>query len=117
MSDRRTSPTPPHNTREFSTFADFAKAAKDALSDYPKSDEGEEVVRMLEESEEIFRNWTRDASSRPAPTDRLPYTNAFWAARGRAIDLLTRLAKAHPEVATAALARHREAARRARDGR
>lgn len=114
MADRRTSPTPPHNTREFATWVDFAETALTALADYPADVRIAKVSQELEHYRQLFSGWSADEAKRPTPTDRLPYMNAFMLARGRALDLLKTLAKQYPEIAARAGARHRAEAERNR---
>ena len=106
MVDRK-SPTPPHDTRAFSTWVDFAETALEALADYPADIRIAKVCQELEHYRQLFSGWSADEKKRPTPTDRLPFMNAFMLARGRALDLLKALAKQYPEIAARAGARHR----------
>lgn len=111
MVDRK-SPTPPHNTSQFAAWIDFAETAIAAIQDYPGTDETAEMCLSLEHYRLIFSGWAKDAVTRPAPADRLPIVSEFLPVRGQAFDLLVRLAKAHPGIASAVAARHRTAAKK-----
>lgn len=106
MVDRR-SPTPPHNTRELQTWVDFAEAAETAIADYPVTEDVHALLCELREHQRVFADWVHHPDTRPPPGERSPQMTAFMGARSRAIDLLQRLAKQHPEIAQAALERHR----------